>query len=56
MEFLFELEDHVGYPIPQQETAAVRTLRELATLVDSLRPAANSAQQPGGRPPETEQA
>jgi acyl carrier protein len=42
LEFLFELEDHVGYPIPQKEAAAARTLRELATLVDSLNPAAPS--------------
>ena len=43
LEFLFELEDHVGYPIPQEAAAAVRTLRELASMVDSLNPAANSA-------------
>lgn len=46
MEFLFELEDHAGYPIPQQEAAAVRTLRELAALVDSLNPAAQAAAAP----------
>jgi acyl carrier protein len=56
MEFLFELEDHVGYPIPQQEAAAVRTLRELAALVDSLRPAANQAAHPAATPPTSDQA
>lgn len=52
MEFLFELEDGVGYPIPQQEAAAVRTLRELAAMVDSLNPAAN----PAAVPPAADQA
>lgn len=46
MEFLFELEDHAGYPIPQEAAAAVQTLRELAALVDSLNPAGNPATTP----------
>jgi acyl carrier protein len=36
LEFLFELEDHLGFPVPQQEVAAVKTLRELAGVVDRL--------------------
>lgn len=46
LEFLFELEDHFGFPIPQKDVAGVRTLRELAALIDSLnaavKPAASS--------------
>lgn len=46
MEFLFDLEDRVKFPIPQQEAAAVRTLRELAALVDRVNPANNPSASP----------
>ena len=36
LEFLFELEDAMGFPIPQESVANVRTLRELATVIDGL--------------------
>lgn len=36
LEFMFELEDHFGVSIPQDEAAAVQTLRELAALIDTL--------------------
>ncbi|HEX8943771.1 MAG TPA: acyl carrier protein [Gemmatimonadaceae bacterium] len=36
LEFLFELEDHFDISIPQENVANVRTLRELATAIDSL--------------------
>jgi acyl carrier protein len=34
LEFMFELEDHFGLSIPQENVANVRTLRELATAID----------------------
>ena len=37
LEFLFELEDHFGFPIPQDAVTNVRTLRELAAVLDGLR-------------------
>ena len=37
MEFLFEVEDKVGVAIPQEAIAQVRTLRELAAVVDRLK-------------------
>ena len=40
LEFLFELEDHVGCPIPQKDVASVKTLRELASVIDALAAAA----------------
>jgi len=40
LEFLFELEDAFGLPIPADRVKGVRTLRELAAVVDSLRTAA----------------
>jgi acyl carrier protein len=40
LEFLFELEDHFGFPIPQERVKSVRTLRELAEVIDSLSAAA----------------
>lgn len=40
LEFLFELEDAFGLPIPAESVKGVRTLRELAAVVDSLRTAA----------------
>ena len=45
LEFLFELEDLVGFPIPQKEVEGVKTLRELATLIDGIaeRPAPPAA-------------
>jgi acyl carrier protein len=36
LEFLFELEDRFGFPIPQENVANVRTLRELAVVIDAL--------------------
>jgi acyl carrier protein len=40
LEFLFELEDGFGLSIPAESVKGVRTLRELAAVVDSLRGAA----------------
>ncbi|HXT16889.1 MAG TPA: phosphopantetheine-binding protein [Gemmatimonadaceae bacterium] len=45
LEFLFELEDQFGLSIPQESVTHVKTLRELADVVDGLiaaRPAATS--------------
>jgi acyl carrier protein len=36
LEFLFELEDHFGISIPQERVTGVRTLAELATVIDEL--------------------
>jgi acyl carrier protein len=36
LEFLFELEDKLGFPIPQDAVANVKTLRELASVIDGL--------------------
>ena len=36
LEFLFELEDKLAFPIPQESVSKVRTLRELATVIDGL--------------------
>lgn len=36
LEFMFELEDHFGIAIPQDDVAAVRTLRGLAAVIDTL--------------------
>lgn len=36
LEFLFELEDRFGFPIPQESVAGVKTLRDLAGVIDSL--------------------
>ena len=36
LEFLFELEDKLGISIPQESVANVKTLRELADVVDQL--------------------
>lgn len=36
LEFMFELEDAFGFPIPQESVAHVRTLHELATAIDEL--------------------
>lgn len=36
LEFMFELEDHFGIAIPQDDVAAVRTLRELTAVIDTL--------------------
>lgn len=36
LEFLFELEDKLGFPIPQEAVVHVKTLRELATAIDGL--------------------
>jgi acyl carrier protein len=36
LEFLFELEDHFGMPIPPDSVVGVHTLRELSVVVDGL--------------------
>jgi acyl carrier protein len=36
LEFLFELEDKFAISIPQESVAGVKTLRELATVIDGL--------------------
>ena len=36
LEFMFELEDKFGFPIPQESVAHVKTLRELAAAIDGL--------------------
>jgi acyl carrier protein len=36
LEFLFELEDKLSLSIPQESVNGVRTLRELATVIDGL--------------------
>ena len=38
LEFLFELEDKLGISIPQESVTNVKTLRELADVVDQLAP------------------
>jgi acyl carrier protein len=43
LEFLFELEDKFAMPIPQEAVANVRTLAELATVIDGLLAAAATA-------------
>jgi acyl carrier protein len=36
LEFLFELEDKFGFPIPQESVVNVKTLGELAAAIDGL--------------------
>lgn len=36
LEFMFELEDKFGFPIPQEAVANVTTLRELAAAIDGV--------------------
>ena len=36
LEFMFELEDNFGFPIPQESVQHVKTLAELATAIDGL--------------------
>jgi acyl carrier protein len=36
LEFLFELEDDFGVPIPEKDAEQVKTLRELSVLIDRL--------------------
>lgn len=36
LEFLFELEDKFEMPIPQEAVANVKTLREVAAVIDGL--------------------
>ncbi len=43
LEFLFELEDKLSVSIPQESVANVRTLRELATVIDALIAAKSAA-------------
>ena len=38
LEYLFELEDKLGISIPQESVSNVKTLRELADVVDQLAP------------------
>lgn len=45
LEFLFELEDKLGISIPQESVTGVRTLRELASVIDGL--TAARAENPG---------
>lgn len=45
LEFLFDLEDKLGISIPQESVTGVRTLRELAAVIDGLQ-AAKPAQSP----------
>ena len=42
LEFLFELEDHLGVSIAQDDVAKIQTLRELAALIDRQLAAANA--------------
>jgi acyl carrier protein len=42
LEFLFELEDRLAISIPQESVASVKTLRELAAVVDGVIAAAGS--------------
>lgn len=37
LEFLFEAEDKFGIPIPQDQVNGVKTLRELAALIERLK-------------------
>ena len=43
LEFLFEVEDHLGVSIPQDQVAGVKTLRQLAELVERVRTQPTSA-------------
>jgi acyl carrier protein len=43
LEFLFELEDKFGFPIPQESVANVKTLGELAAAIDGLIAAGGNA-------------
>jgi len=36
LEFMFELEDKFGFPIPQESVQHVKTLRELGDAIDGL--------------------
>jgi acyl carrier protein len=36
LEFMFELEDAFGFPIPQESVAQVKTLAELSNAIDGL--------------------
>jgi acyl carrier protein len=40
LEFLFELEDHFGVSIPQEDVVKANSVRALAELLDRLRAAA----------------
>jgi acyl carrier protein len=42
LEFLFELEDHFGITIPQEDAGQVSTLRDLAAWIDRLVQAQNA--------------
>jgi acyl carrier protein len=43
LEFLFELEDVLGFPIPQEAVANVKTLGDLAVAIDELRAVKSNA-------------
>lgn len=50
LEFLFELEDKFGFPIPQEAVVNVKTLRELATAIDGLKTPGAGAPSPSAAP------
>jgi acyl carrier protein len=43
LEFLFELEDHFGIAIPQEDAVKATSIRSLATLIDQLRAAGQTS-------------
>lgn len=43
LEFMFEVEDKFGVSVPQESLAGVRTLKELAGVVDAVLAAKNAA-------------
>ena len=43
LEFMFELEDKFGFPIPQESVQHVKTLAELATAIDGVMAAKSEA-------------
>ena len=43
LEFMFEVEDKFGVSVPQESLAGVRTLQELAGVVDNVLAAKNAA-------------
>lgn len=43
LEFMFEVEDKFGVSVPQESLAGVRTLKELAGVVDNVLAAKNNA-------------
>ena len=37
LEFLFDLEDKLGIPIPQDSVVGIKTLRELSNVIEGLK-------------------